>query len=88
MTGHPYDTQNLAFWDTVRKEYRLYIRDFNNGVRGIKTATSSDFINWTKPVWLVYPVSQEEALYTNQVGPYYRALHIFIGFPTRYIDRG
>ena len=27
-------------------------------------------------------------LYTNQVIPYYRAPHIYMGFPTRYIDRG
>jgi hypothetical protein len=27
-------------------------------------------------------------LYTNQVIPYYRAPHIYLGFPTRYIDRG
>ena len=88
MTGHPFDTQNLAFWDAERKEYRVYIRDFHNGLRGIKTATSKDFIHWTKAVWLKYPGSPEEALYTNQIKPYYRAPHIFIGFPTRYIDRG
>ncbi|MCE5251088.1 hypothetical protein LLG96_12800 [bacterium] len=88
MTGLPFDTQNLAFWDTTRREYRAYVRDFNNGVRGIKTSTSKDFVNWTEPVWLEYPDSPEEALYTNQVKPYYRAPHIFIGFPTRYVDRG
>jgi len=27
-------------------------------------------------------------LYTNQIIPYYRAPHIYLGFPTRYIDRG
>jgi hypothetical protein len=27
-------------------------------------------------------------LYTNQVKPYFRAPHLLIGFPTRYIDRG
>lgn len=27
-------------------------------------------------------------LYTNQITPYYRAPHIYMGFPTRYIDRG
>jgi hypothetical protein len=27
-------------------------------------------------------------LYTNGVYPYYRAPHIFFGFPTRYVDRG
>jgi hypothetical protein len=32
--------------------------------------------------------SPEEQLYTNQIKPYYRAPHLFIGFPARYIDRG
>jgi len=38
---------------------------------------------------LEYPGAPAEHLYTNQVLPYYRAPHIFLGFPTRYVhDRG
>jgi len=88
ITDGAFDTQNIAFWDPVRKEYRAYIRDFRSGVRDIRTATSNDFIHWTKPAWLAYPGAPREHLYTNQVKPYYRAPHIYIGFPTRYIDRG
>ncbi|MBN1343402.1 MAG: hypothetical protein JXQ73_12015 [Phycisphaerae bacterium] len=88
MTGCPFDTQNVAFWDTVRKEYRAYVRDFDKGCRGIKTATSKDFIHWTTPVWIQFPGAPREQLYTNQVCPYYRAPHLFIGFPSRYIERG
>ena len=29
-----------------------------------------------------------EHLYTNQIKPYYRAPHLLIGFPARYVDRG
>ncbi|MBN1290515.1 MAG: hypothetical protein JXB48_01655, partial [Candidatus Latescibacteria bacterium] len=87
MTKGAFDTQNLAFWDTIRKEYRAYIRDFDNGRRGIKTATSKDFLHWTDPVWLEYPDAPDEQLYTNQIIPYYRAPHIFVGFPTRYVER-
>ncbi len=89
MTGCAFDTQNLAFYDSVRGEYRAYVRHFKDGVRGIMTATSKDFVHWTKPVWLEYPPgTPTEHLYTNQVQPYYRAPHLFIGFPTRYIERG
>jgi hypothetical protein len=88
MTGYAFDTQNLVFWDTVRKEYRAYIRDYDGKVRGIRTATSSDFLHWTRAVWLEYPNCDVEALYNNQIKPYYRAPHIFIGLPARYIDRG
>ena len=83
-----FDSQNLAFWDSVRGEYRAYVRDFRDGRRDIRTATSSDFVDWTEPEWLEYPGAPPEQLYTNQVIPYYRAPHIFIGFPTRYIERG
>ena len=37
---------------------------------------------------LKYPGLPDEALYTNQIIPYYRAPHILMGFPTRYVDRG
>jgi len=88
ITEGAFDTQNLAFWDSVRREYRACIRDFRDGKRGIRTATSKDFRTWTKPVWLAYPGAPEEQLYTNQIKPYYRAPHIFVGFPTRYTERG
>lgn len=88
MTGHPFDTQNVAFWDPCIGRYRAYIRDFDNGVRGIMMSTSDDFIHWSPRQWLEYPGSPQEALYTNQIEPYYRAPHLLIGLPARYVDRG
>ncbi len=87
ITEGAFDSQNLAFWDSVRNKYYCYFRDFHEGVRDIKTATSKDFIHWTKPLWLEYPGAPKEHLYTNQIQPYYRAPHIFIGMPTRYIPQ-
>ncbi len=87
LTGCAFDTENLAFWDEIRGEYRAYVRDFRDGRRDIRTATSKDFFDWTTPAWLEYPGAPKEQLYTNQVKPYYRAPHIFVGFPTRYIER-
>ena len=92
ITKGAFDSQNLAFWDTARGEYRAYFRYFTEGGfkgrRDILTATSKDFLRWTKPVPLMYPGAPAEHLYTNQIKPYHRAPHILIGFPTRYIDRG
>ena len=89
VTEGAFDSQNLAFWDSLRGEYRCYFRDFRAGFRDIKTCTSKDFIRWTKPEWLDYGDAPREHLYTNQIQPYYRAAHLFVGFPTRYIpDRG
>ena len=101
ITEGAFDSQNLAFWDPVRKEYRAYWRYFNNrsfgeqesyrknqGLRDILTATSPDLINWSKPVPLDYPGAAHEQLYVNQVRNYHRAPHLLIGFPVRYTDRG
>jgi hypothetical protein len=93
LTDGAFDSQNLAFWDPVRGEYRAYWRTFTgigNGrsIRSIRTATSRDFLRWDRPVDLTYVDSPPEELYTNQVKPYYRAPHLLLGFPTRYVDRG
>ena len=87
ITDGAFDSQNLAFWDSTRGEYREYHREFRDG-RDIKTATSKNFLDWSDPVFLKYSPSRVSQLYTNQIIPYYRAPHIFMGFPTRYVDRG
>jgi hypothetical protein len=87
-TDGAFDSQNLMFWDSVGGVYREYHRKFDKGVRGIVTAASKDAGIFPKPEWLAYPGAAEQALYTNQVQPYYRAPHIFMGFPMRYNDRG
>jgi hypothetical protein len=95
ITAGAFDSQNLAFWDSERNEYRAYWRIFTaghtdergwkpSGVRAIRTATSKDFIHWTNQVDLTYVNSPEEHLYTNAVQPYFRAPHLFLGFPTRF----
>ena len=83
-----FDSHNIAFWDGVRGEYRAYVRDFAPGKRrDIRTATSPDFVNWSDAAWLSYPGAPPEQLYTNQVMPYHRAPHLFVGFPARYVQR-
>jgi hypothetical protein len=87
ITKGAFDTQNNAFWDPLRKHYWCYNRDFHNGIRDIRVATSADFRTWTEPQRLAFVASPDEPLYTNQVRPYDRAPHVFLGFPTRYIER-
>jgi len=99
ITQGAFDSENLAFWDPARKEYRAYWRIFTEGVadgktwkpagiRAIRTATSKDSLNWDGQADVRYVDSPAEHLYTNQVQAYYRAPHIFMGFPMRYTDRG
>ena len=100
ITDGAFDSQNLAFWDAGIGRYRAYWRYFTKGGfddekvwnpqghRAIRTATSTDFLNWTDHADLQYIDSPSEQLYTNQVAPYHRAPHLLIGFPMRYVERG
>jgi hypothetical protein len=89
-----FDSLNTVRWDHLNNEYRLYYRDFHPDpgrpsgvVRDIRTCSSKDFIHWTEGVPLAYGGAPDEELYTNNIIPYYRAPHILVGFPTRYVQR-
>jgi hypothetical protein len=88
LTDGVFDSLNLAFWDAERGEYRAYFRGWKDKFRGILTATSPDFLQWSKTEEVEFPGAPVEHIYTNQVQPYFRAPHIFVGFPMRYVDRG
>lgn len=85
ITNGAFDSQNLAFWDEDRSEYRAYWRYFGNGVRAVRTATSKDFLTWENEADLTYTEgTPTEHLYTNAIQKYFRAPHLFVGFPTRF----
>ncbi|MEO6964166.1 MAG: hypothetical protein ABIY90_19515, partial [Puia sp.] len=89
ITDGAFDSQNLAFWDPGRGEYRAYWRYMAGGtMRSIRTARSKDFINWTDKADLSYVNSPTEQLYTNVVKYYFREPQLLIGFPIRYTERG
>jgi hypothetical protein len=85
ITEGAFDSQNLAFWDSQRGEYRAYWRIFKDGVRDIRAASSDDFLQWSPWSDLEYGDAPREHLYTNAVLPYERAPHIYLGFPTRFL---
>lgn len=85
LTDGAFDSQNLAFWDPLRGCYLAFYRDFRDGVRDIKVATSNDFATWTPGVYLDYGEAPAEHLYTNAVAPYFRAPHLLLGFPKRFL---
>jgi len=99
ITNGAFDSQNLAFWDADRGEYRAYWRIFTKGVtteknwkpegfRAIRTATSKDFMTWENEADLTYGEgTPAQHLYTNAIQKYFRAPHLFIGFPTRYLPK-
>ena len=145
-----FDTQNIAFWSELEKQYVLYYRvggddegnmysceparDLDHAIerrdawledrhlnrlavltnsgpkedrtypvldpatgipvhyRHVARAVSDDFIHWKREGLIKFPWSrgprQQGQFYTNCIRPYYRAPHIYIGFPGRYTDRG
>ena len=85
ITKGAFDSQNLAFWDSVRGRYVDFHRGGRDGVRAIMTCTSKDFIHWTEPQWIDFGETPREHLYTNAITPYFRAPHIFLGFPKRFL---
>jgi len=96
-----FDTLNIALWDRRRGEYLCFIRDFHKstgedflpgekvggGVRDIRWMRSEDFKTWSTPIRLDFGASADYPLYTNVIQPYYRADHVFVGFPSRYVER-
>ncbi len=85
VTDGKFDSLNVAFWDSVRSRYVSIYRDFRNGVRTIKHATSSDFLNWTPGEWGEFGEAESDHLYTNGSTPYFRAPHIYVAFPRRFL---
>ncbi len=99
ITEGAFDSQNLAFYDPNIQAYRAYWRTFSggrtdgdvwkpSGNRAIRTAVSKDLVQWEDARDLRYLDSPDEQLYTNGVTPYFRAPHLLLGFPTRYVERG
>ena len=92
-----FDSLNVAFWDKTRGEYHLYFRGFHkvgserNGdlnLRDVRHSVSKDFKTWSKPSLIDFGEGAEDyALYTNVVEPYFREPSIFVGFPSRYVER-
>ena len=73
-----------------------------DNMRTIRVSTSKDFLNWTRPEgithghkwskrpeWLDFGDAPPEHLYTNAITLYFRAPHIYMGFPKRFVpERG
>jgi hypothetical protein len=83
---HAFDSPNVSFWSEVEGQYVCYFRTWTETerLRSISRSTSKDFKSWTKPV-AMNPNLPGEHLYTNGTQPYFRAPHIYIAFPTRFV---
>ncbi|MBN2505727.1 MAG: hypothetical protein JXQ71_03425 [Verrucomicrobia bacterium] len=89
LTRGAFDSQNVAFWSASEQCYALYLRTWTGGgFRGFRTvsrATSPDFANWSEPVPMTFGDTPTEHLYTSQTHPYWRAPHVYLALPMRFL---
>lgn len=83
---HAFDSPNVAFWSEAEQRYVCYFRVWTRPgrLRSIARTTSKDFETWTEPVELDVNMPGEH-LYANNTTPYFRAPHIYLAFPTRFV---
>jgi len=86
-----FDSQNVAFWSKAEGCYICYYRTWetqHGQLRTISRVTSDDFCHWSPPCPM-NPNVPGEHLYTSCTHPYFRAPHIYIALPTRFLpERG
>jgi hypothetical protein len=89
LTKGAFDSQNVAFWSQAEQCYALYLRTWTKGgfegFRTVSRATSSDFLNWTDPIQMDFGDTPIEHLYTSQTHPYFRAPHLYVALPMRFL---
>jgi hypothetical protein len=92
VTRGKFDSQNIPFWSEHEGCYLCYLRetaggeDYGRGaVRSIARCRSDDFLNWSEPELCDMGDSPPEELYTNATRPYFRAPHIYIALPGRFM---
>lgn len=84
--GSRFDSQNVAFWDSVNGHYVAFTRDVRRNYRAIRRSTSPDFLHWSDPKWVDLGDTPDEHMYTNATTPYHRAPHILLAFPRRFVN--
>ena len=89
ITKGAFDSQNVAFWSASEQCYALYLRTWTGGdfagFRTISRATSTNFLDWSAPVEMSFGDTPREHLYTSQTHPYFRAPHLYVATPMRFL---
>jgi hypothetical protein len=87
-----FDSQNVSFWSECEGCYVCYYRawlfeeagNFARALRSINRRTSPDYRHWSAEE-VLDPNEPGEHLYTSQTSPYFRAPHLYIALPTRFM---
>ena len=81
-----FDSHNISFWDSEQKQYVGYLRGWlQPGVRAIRRSISSDFRSWSELEFIDVGDGPLQHLYKNSCTQYFRAPHIYLMFPKRFV---
>ncbi|MDP6777207.1 MAG: hypothetical protein QGI83_10625 [Candidatus Latescibacteria bacterium] len=81
-----FDSHNVAFWDDLQGRYVAYMRGWlPPGIRSIRQSASSDFRTWSEPEFIDMGDAPVEHLYKNACTTYFRAPHLYLMFPKRFV---
>ena len=81
-----FDSHNVAFWDPLQGCYAIYARGWlPPGVRSIRRSVSADFRIWSQLEFIDLGEAPQEHLYKNACTQYFRAPHIYLMFPKRFV---
>lgn len=90
---------DVVFYDTNIGKYVAYLRAYwdastrtiggykSAGVRSSVRVTSPDLEHWSEPEVILYGDAPPEDFYTMMPQQYFRAPHIYIGMPTRFMAK-
>jgi hypothetical protein len=89
--AYSYDSQNVSMWSPNENCYVAYFRVVMPPFkRYIGRATSKDFLHWeniqTMEVFHDGEPAPFEQFYTNQTSVYFRAPHIYVATPARFME--
>ncbi len=87
-----FDGIESIFWSETEGKYLLYFRymtaNDGTGKRSVARSTSKDLLSWTDPVLMEYTtggIVPPEHLYEHHTVPYFRAPHIYVATPPRFM---
>ena len=79
------DSHNVAFYSESEQKYVCYFRTWKNSLRWVSRSTSDDFLHWSEPVEMDSGDVPLEEFYTPAITPYFRAPHLYVGLPSRFM---
>ncbi|MBL9137262.1 MAG: hypothetical protein JNK85_15425 [Verrucomicrobiales bacterium] len=89
LTRGAFDSQNVGFWSSAEGCYVIYFRTWTKGdfegFRTVSRTTSTHFSDWSSPQEMTFGGAPLEHLYTSQTHPYFRAPHLYVATPMRFI---